>query len=103
MDTVMLQRIYALITVEHGSRRAPLLGVTAHPSGSWTTQAARTLLKGPHRPRHHDHASLRDRNSQITKAFDAVFTADGLRILTSPPAAPRTNALCERMIANLAP
>jgi putative transposase len=44
VDTVLLRRIYALIAVEHGSRRAHLIGVTAHPTGTWTTQAARNLL-----------------------------------------------------------
>jgi transposase InsO family protein len=44
---------------------------------------------------------LRDRDSRFTRAFDAVFTADGIRILTSPPGAPRANAVCERMIGTL--
>jgi transposase len=44
VDTVVLRRIYALIAVEHSSRRAHLIGVSAHPTGAWTTQAARTLL-----------------------------------------------------------
>jgi putative transposase len=44
VDTVFLRRIYALIAVEHGSRRAHLAGVTAHPTGAWTTQAARNLM-----------------------------------------------------------
>ncbi|HZA16742.1 MAG TPA: hypothetical protein VE645_07570, partial [Pseudonocardiaceae bacterium] len=44
VDTVFLRRIYALIAVEHGSRRSHLIGVTAHPTGAWTTQAARNLL-----------------------------------------------------------
>jgi len=44
VDTVVLRRIYALIAVEHGSCRTHLAGVTAHPTGSWTTQAARNLL-----------------------------------------------------------
>ena len=44
VDTVLLRRIYALIVVEHGSRRAHLAGVTAHPTGAWTTQAARNLM-----------------------------------------------------------
>ncbi|MBV9161248.1 MAG: integrase, partial [Pseudonocardiales bacterium] len=34
VDTVLLTRIYALIAVEHGSRRAYLAGVTAHPTGA---------------------------------------------------------------------
>jgi transposase InsO family protein len=101
VDTVLLRRIYALIAVEHGSRRAHLVGVSAHPTGTWTTQAARNLMM--------DLADrvttiaflLRDRDSRFTTAFDAVFTADSIRILTSPPGAPRANAICERMIGTL--
>jgi hypothetical protein len=53
-----------------------------------------------------DHATtikflLRDRDSRFTTAFDAVLAADGIRILTSPPRAPRANAICERMIGTL--
>jgi putative transposase len=44
VDTVLLRRIYALIIIEHGTRRAHLAGVTAHPDGSWTAQAARNFL-----------------------------------------------------------
>lgn len=49
VDTVFLRRIYALIAVEYGSRRAHLAGVTAHPTGAWTTQAD----DGSQRPCHH--------------------------------------------------
>jgi hypothetical protein len=41
VDTVLLRRIYALIVIEHGTRRVRLAGITAHPDGAWTTQAAR--------------------------------------------------------------
>jgi putative transposase len=44
---------------------------------------------------------LRDRDSRFTRAFDAVFPADGIRILPNPPQAPRANAICERMIGTL--
>jgi transposase InsO family protein len=101
VDTVLLRRIYALIAVEHGSRRTFLVGVSAHPSGVWTTQAARNLLMDLG-----DRATtltflLRDRDSRFTRGFDAVFAAEGIRILTSPPRAPRANAICERMIGTL--
>jgi putative transposase len=44
---------------------------------------------------------LRDRDSRFTAAFDAVIATDGIRILTTPPQAPRANAICERMIGTL--
>jgi putative transposase len=44
---------------------------------------------------------LRDRDYRFTEAFDAVFAADNIRILTSPSGAPRANAICERMIGTL--
>ncbi|WP_165969622.1 helix-turn-helix domain-containing protein [Nonomuraea terrae] len=37
VDTVNLTRLHALIMLEHGSRRAHLLGVTANPTGPWTS------------------------------------------------------------------
>jgi len=101
VDTVLLRRIYALIVIEHGTRRAHLAGVTANPDGSWTTQAARNFLM------HLGHGAacikflIRDRAGQFTGSFDAVFTAAGTRILASPPQAPRANAICERMIGTL--
>jgi transposase InsO family protein len=44
---------------------------------------------------------IRDRAGQFTSSFDAVFTAEGIRILPIPPQAPRANAICERMIGTL--
>ena len=44
VDTMLLRRLYALIVIEHGTRRVRLAGITAHPDGSWTTQAARNVL-----------------------------------------------------------
>jgi putative transposase len=101
VDTACLRRIYALIAVEHGSRRAHLAGVTAHPTGAWTTQAARNLLMNLGDRVATINFLLRDRDSRFSGAFDAVFAADGIRTLTSPPGVPRANAICERMIGTL--
>jgi transposase len=101
VDTVLLRRIYALVIIEHGTRRAHLAGITARPDGVWTTQAARNFLMGLGQQADSVQFLIRDRAGQFTDSFDAVFTAVGIRILTSPPQAPRANAICERLIGTL--
>jgi putative transposase len=101
VDTVLLRRLYALIVIEHGARRAHLTGITANPDGAWTTQAARNFLMDLGQLKDSVRFLIRDRAGQFTGSFDAVFQADGIRILASPPQAPRANAICERMIGTL--
>jgi putative transposase len=98
---VLLRRIYALIVIEHGTRRVHLAGITAHPDGAWTTQAARNFLMDLGQHAASVKFLIRDRAGQFTDSFDAVFQADGIRIVPSPPQAPRANAICERMIGTL--
>jgi putative transposase len=43
-ETVVLTRLYVLFVVELDRRRVYLVGITAHPTGAWVTQAARNLL-----------------------------------------------------------
>jgi putative transposase len=101
VDTVFLRRIYALIVIEHGTRRVRLAGITANPDGAWTTQAARNFLMDLGQRAASVKFLIRDRAGQFTGAFDAVFQAEGVRILASPPQAPRANAICERIIGTL--
>ena len=89
VDTVLLRRIYALIVTEHGTRRAHLAGITANPDGSWTTQAARNLLMDLGQRATSFKFLIRDRAGQFSSSFNAVFTAEGIRILAGPPQAPR--------------
>jgi putative transposase len=44
---------------------------------------------------------IRDRGGQFTDAFDVGLTDAGIRVIKSPPQAPRANAICERMIGTL--
>jgi putative transposase len=101
VDTILLRRIYALIVMKHGTRRAHPADITTHPDGAWTTQAARNFLMDI--GHHADSARflIRDRAGQFTESFDAVFTAAGIRILLSPPQALKANAICERMTGTL--
>ena len=101
VDTVLLRRLYALIVIEHGTRRVHLAGITANPDGVWTTQAARNFLMDLVERGTSVKFLIRDRAGQFTASFDAVFQAEGIRILASPPQAPRANAICERMIGTL--
>jgi transposase InsO family protein len=101
IDTITVRRLYALIVVEHGSRRAHLAGITAHPTGAWTTQAARNLIMDLADRIGTVKFLLRDRDSRFTTAFDTVFVAEGIRIVRTPPHAPKANAICERMVGTL--
>jgi hypothetical protein len=44
---------------------------------------------------------VRDRDTRFIAAFDEVFRADGVRIIKTPPQAPRANAICERVVGTL--
>src|SRR6266700_734075 len=101
VDTVLLKRLYVLVFIEHGTRRIHLAGITANPDGAWTAQQARNLAMTLGERLEEMRFLIRDRGGQFTAGFDAVFEDCGLRILMSPPQAPRANAICERLIGTL--
>jgi putative transposase len=101
VDTVPLKRLYVLVYIEHGTRRMHLGGVTAHPTAEWTVQQARNLALGLGERFQDVKFVIRDRGSNFTCAFDAVFQAKGTRILPTAVQAPRMNATCERLVGTL--
>jgi hypothetical protein len=45
--------------------------------------------------------AIRDRAGQFTDAFDAVFAAEGIKVLRSAPQCPRMNAYAERAVRTI--
>ena len=90
-----------LVFIELGTRRMHLGGVTMHPTGDWTVQQARNLALGLDERFADIKFLIRDRGSNFTCAFDAVFQATGARILRTAVQAPRMNAICERLVGTL--
>jgi transposase InsO family protein len=101
VDTVLLKRMYVLVFIEHGTRRMHLGGVTAHPTGDWTVQQARNLALTLGERFESIRFLIRDRGSNFTASFDAVFQAAGTSILRTAVQAPRMNAICERLVGTL--
>ncbi|MGW1898222.1 integrase core domain-containing protein [Streptomyces hirsutus] len=101
IDLAGLRRVYALVFLEHSTRRLHIAGVTAHPTGSWTVQQARNLSVELGIRVDSLRFLLRDRDAQHPESFDAVFAADGIKAVWTAPRTPRMNAHGERVVGTL--
>ncbi|WP_334173653.1 integrase core domain-containing protein [Sinomonas sp.] len=101
VDTVLLRRLYVLVFIHHDTRRVRIAGVTSNPVASWVTQQARNLSTELAEQTNPVKFLIRDRDTKFTSSFDAVFAAEGTRVIKTPIRAPRANAICERLIGTI--
>ncbi len=101
VDTVLLKRIDVPFFVQIATRQVHVVGVTGHPTGAWVAQQARNLLMDLDRRTAGLRFLLRDRDSTFTAVFDAVFTADDIDVIKTPPQAPRANSFPERRVGTV--
>lgn len=103
VDTAFLRRLYVLFLIEHGTRRVHLVGITpVQPVPGWSSRPATcswTCRNGPVRDAWR--FLIRDRDTKNASTFDVVFAAIGVRLIRTPPQAPRANAIAERWILSV--
>ena len=84
--------------IEIERRVVHLLGVTAHPAGSWVAQVARNLASDLEDTGRRFRFLVRDRDAKFTASFDSVLSSVGIDAVRTPVASPRANAFAERFV-----
>jgi integrase-like protein len=91
-------KLYVLAVIEHATRRVRILGVTAHPTAGWVTQAARKLVMDLEDTGCQVKYLIRDRDCKYPALFDTILVDAGIGVVLSGVRMPRMNSIMERWI-----
>jgi len=91
-------RLYVLAVIEHATRRVRILGVTAHPTAAWVTQAARNLVMDLEDTGCQVRYLIRDRDGKYPALFGTILADAGIEVVLTGVRMPRMNSIMERWI-----
>ena len=89
--------VFAFFIIELASRRVVHVGVTRAPTDAWVAQQLREATPYGRAPRF----LIRDNDGKFGPAVARVAAVSGIRVLRTPPRAPRANAVCERFLGSV--
>jgi putative transposase len=101
VDTVWLRRLYVLAFISIGSRRLEYFACTPNPNTAWMLQQARNLLMELDDHDRKVRFLIHDRDAKFPRAFDALLTNAGIKVIRTPIQAPNANAHMERWIGTV--
>lgn len=96
--TLTKTTLTVLAVIEHATRRARVLGVTAHPTAAWITQPARNLAMDIQDAKTKIKYLIRDRDVRYPDGFDSVLAKEGIKVVQTGVRMPRMNTITERWI-----
>ncbi len=82
-------RLYVLAVTGHVSRRIKILGATAHPTASWTAQAARNLVMDLQEAGGKARFLIRDRDGKFPALSDVILADAGIEVVFSGVQSPK--------------
>src|SRR5262249_40973055 len=97
VSTIRVQALYVFLVLAHDRRRILHVGVTAHPTATWTAQQLREAFRWETGPRY----LLRDRDSIFGRGFVEQVTALGMSEVLSTHGEPWQRAYIERVIGTI--
>jgi putative transposase len=101
VETWLLKTYYVLFFIELTTRRVHIAGATINPDSAWVTQQARNVSGNLRELGVVPQFLIHDRDTKFSGQFDAVFEADGVRIIATPIRAPNANAHAERWVGTV--